>query len=148
MKQVFFIVFSFGLVVSGCKTINTATSLNSKDSTRVDTFTKIEYLYSIPSDVLDQLYSCDSLGNIKEKCIANSQFIIDSLLKIKPIIKETQKIHVAVVNRDVYQPTQVKVLPAQKVYINTVTIISLIFNAIQFFCLIIISYMFYKFANK
>lgn len=153
MRKCFFIVFGFGLllvlVLGSCQK-KVAPFSSQKDSIRVDTFIKVEKLYSIPNETLKQLYECDSLGNVKDVCLQRSQSVIDSLLLVAPITKKITetKYRNFFIQHDVYQKPEVKVVYKTVYKVHPITYVSFGFAIIFLFAFVICFKLLYKILKE
>ena len=144
----FFIVF--GLVVSswGCSRKSVPLSISSNDSIRIDTITKSDTVYWLDPLFINSLFQCDSLGNIQRLDLANWNAKFDSLKKISPLVRTVikSKYNAIYVSKKEILTAPVEVI-VKKVYFNTVTVILSIVCFILLFCLILLTYMFYRYTK-
>jgi hypothetical protein len=151
MKKVSFVFIVLGLVslvvISfGCRTQSAAVSIIQKDSLRIDTLIQSDTLYYIDQDVINSIYECDSNNQIilKNNAFLHAKF--DSLLKVSPLVRTITKTKSFILSKKEYQPAVVKVVYEKK-YVNTVTVILIIYSLILSFAFILILYIFYKYIK-
>jgi hypothetical protein len=143
----FFIVF--GLVVSfgGCSKKVVPFSIIKTDSIRIDTITKSDTIYMVDPLFINSLFECDSTGEIQRLKLINWSAKFDSLKQISPLVRTVVKTKKEAIYITKKEPGEIR-YTEKKVYYNTVTVILSIVCFILFFCLCLLTYMFYRYTKK